>query len=144
VGTPETVFLGLIALASVVQAGVLVALLLALGRASERLERTSARIEAALLPLLSKRGAGIAARADVAALRAALTTLLRAERIEPRVPEHAAPDPSLEHKATLYHLIDRGSADAYRERAERAAGSLASTKIRVTGPFPAYAFAPLP
>lgn len=42
--------------------------------------------------------------------------------------------------ATVYHLVPRASADAYRARAERAAAA-AGLQVIVTGPWPPYAFA---
>jgi hypothetical protein len=42
--------------------------------------------------------------------------------------------------ASVYHLIDRGAADAYRTAIEAAPQSTA--RIVATGPWPPYAFAP--
>jgi Gas vesicle synthesis protein GvpL/GvpF len=42
---------------------------------------------------------------------------------------------------TVYHLIDRGSGDDYRVRAEAASQDLAGITIHVSGPSPCYAFA---
>jgi hypothetical protein len=66
------------------------------------------------------------------ALRTALAPFVRAERIEP----HDAP-PLL---ASVYHLIDRGQSDAYAEAA--AAAPLVGARLSLSGPWPAYAFAP--
>lgn len=43
--------------------------------------------------------------------------------------------------ATVYHLIDRQSDDAYRRAVHLAAGNTPSLTVRITGPSPAYAFA---
>jgi hypothetical protein len=41
--------------------------------------------------------------------------------------------------ASIYHLIPRSSADAYRVALDRAARK-AGLRMRVSGPWPAYAF----
>src|SRR5262249_51020567 len=64
--------------------------------------------------------------------RPALDALVRAERVT----RHDAP-PLL---ASVYHLIDRGAAPAYRATVD---GSLcAPFRVVATGPWPPYAFAP--
>jgi Gas vesicle synthesis protein GvpL/GvpF len=69
---------------------------------------------------------------ELAPLRPALETLIKAERVT----RHDTP-PLL---ASVYHLIDRGAVSAYRAAVARPA----STAVRVvaTGPWPPYAFAP--
>jgi hypothetical protein len=42
---------------------------------------------------------------------------------------------------SVYHLIERGHADAYRAAIERAASNAPELRVLVTGPSPAYAFA---
>jgi hypothetical protein len=42
---------------------------------------------------------------------------------------------------TVYHLIDRGSDEAYRRRLTAVASRLSDLRLRVSGPSPAYAFA---
>jgi hypothetical protein len=42
---------------------------------------------------------------------------------------------------SVYHLIERGHADAYRAAIERAASNAPELSVLVTGPSPAYAFA---
>lgn len=66
-------------------------------------------------------------------IRTALASTIHAERVE-----RAAAPPLV---ATAYHLITRGHARAYRATVRRAA-SAADLRVRVTGPFPPYAFAP--
>lgn len=69
---------------------------------------------------------------ELAPLRPGLAQLVRAERVT----RHDAP-PLL---ASVYHLIDRGAAAAYRAVVERAeAGAI---RVVATGPWPPYAFAP--
>jgi Gas vesicle synthesis protein GvpL/GvpF len=69
---------------------------------------------------------------ELAPLRPALEGLTRAERV---TRHDTAP-----LLASVYHLIDRGAAPAYRTAIER----FVSTDVRVvaTGPWPPYAFAP--
>ena len=81
--------------------------------------------------LLSRASAGARARAVPAfdVVRPAVRRWVRAERVERR-----------KGVVSIYHLVPRGSAGAYR-RALRAAATAAGTALRVSGPFPAYAFA---
>jgi len=65
-------------------------------------------------------------------LRAALSGLIRAERLE----RHT--EPGL--LASVYHLIDRGSAQAYRQVVESA--PLEGLRVTSSGPWPAWSFAP--
>jgi hypothetical protein len=67
--------------------------------------------------------------AGFAPIRDAVGRWLRDERIERRG-----------RIVTVYHLIPRTSAEAYRRAAMRAAAA-AGLRIIVTGPYPAYAFA---
>jgi Gas vesicle synthesis protein GvpL/GvpF len=69
---------------------------------------------------------------ELAPLRAVLDGLVRAERVT----RHDAP-PLL---ASVYHLIDRGAAAAYRTAVETAPAS--AVRVVATGPWPPYAFAP--
>ena len=69
---------------------------------------------------------------ELAPLRPALDTLVRAERVT----RHDAP-PLL---ASVYHLIDRGAASAYRAAIDGSA--CATIRVVATGPWPPYAFAP--
>jgi hypothetical protein len=62
-------------------------------------------------------------------LRAALATLVRAERIE----GHA-------DVASVYHLIDRGGAAAYQRAVESI--RLDGLRVAISGPWPAWSFAP--
>src|SRR3954468_24085342 len=66
-------------------------------------------------------------------LRAALAAWIRAERVE----RHGGETGLL---ASAYHLVDRGSAAAYQDAVE--ATPLAGLRASVTGPWPAWAFAP--
>lgn len=65
-------------------------------------------------------------------LRKALSGLIRAERVEP----HGRPG----LVATVYHLIDRGAEAIYRRRVE--ASPLEGVRVAVSGPWPAWSFAP--
>jgi hypothetical protein len=69
---------------------------------------------------------------ELASLRPALQPLVRAERVT----RHDAP-PLL---ASVYHLVDRGAAAAYRAAVERAPQR--TVRVVVSGPWPPYAFAP--
>ena len=65
-------------------------------------------------------------------VRSALSPLIRAERIE----RHEEPGLI----ASVYHLIDRGSASRYREIAGSA--SIPGIRLALSGPWPAWSFAP--
>jgi hypothetical protein len=65
-------------------------------------------------------------------LRVALLGIERAERVE----RHDAPDLI----ASVYHLIDRGAAAEYRAAVDRT--PIEGLQISVTGPWPAWSFAP--
>jgi Gas vesicle synthesis protein GvpL/GvpF len=65
-------------------------------------------------------------------LRAALSSLIRAEQVEP----HAQPG----LLASVYHLIDRGNAEGYRQRVQ--SSPLEGVRVTVSGPWPAWSFAP--
>jgi hypothetical protein len=67
-------------------------------------------------------------------LRGPLAGFVRAERVE----RHDAPPLC----ATVYHLVDRGRAAAYRAAVEACAEALAPTRVAVSGPWPPYAFTP--
>ena len=69
---------------------------------------------------------------DLAPLLDALKSLQHGTRVE------AGRHPEL--VATVYQLIDRGSAQDYRAAVERVRGSLGGWAVRVTGPSPCYAF----
>jgi hypothetical protein len=61
-------------------------------------------------------------------LRASVRRWVRAERVEKR-----------ERVATIYHLVPRGSVEAYRRALERAAAREA-LRVTITGPWAPYAF----
>jgi gas vesicle protein GvpL/GvpF len=67
-------------------------------------------------------------------VRPALASLVRDERAQ----RHHTP-PLL---ASVYHLIERGRAEAYRDAVARAGVSLGSVRLTTSGPWPPYAFAP--
>lgn len=67
-------------------------------------------------------------------LRAVLAGLVHAERIE------RGGRPGL--RVSAYHLVASGQAARYREVIAQAQGALAPLKVSVSGPWPAYAFAP--
>jgi Gas vesicle synthesis protein GvpL/GvpF len=69
---------------------------------------------------------------ELAPLRPALEALVRAERVT----RHDTP-PLL---ASVYHLVDRGAAAAYRAALE--SSTACSVRVVATGPWPPYAFAP--
>jgi len=69
---------------------------------------------------------------ELGPLRAALSGLIRAERIE----RHTEAD----LLASVYHLIDRGSAPAYRQALEST--RLDGMHVTFSGPWPAWSFAP--
>ena len=69
---------------------------------------------------------------ELTPLRPVLAALVRAERVT----RHDTP-PLL---ASVYHLIDRGAAAAYRAAIEDA--DLGAVRVVATGPWPPYAFAP--
>jgi Gas vesicle synthesis protein GvpL/GvpF len=69
---------------------------------------------------------------ELDALRTALANLVRAERVE----GHSEPD----LVASVYHLIDRGAGAAYQRAVESA--RLDGLRVVVTGPWPAWSFAP--
>ena len=100
---------------------------------SESHESNASRDEysSGLAYLLSR--AATAARAgrvpEFEPLRPAVRRWIRAERVEKRG-----------NIATIYHLVPRASATAYR-RAVEAAAAAAGVRAIVSGPFPPYAFA---
>lgn len=86
---------------------------------------------------LAARGRALArlhAAPEIEPLRPVLARFVRAERVE----RHPAP-PLL---ASVYHLVDRGAGAAYAEAVQEAAQRL-SVQVTVSGPWPAYAFAPV-
>ncbi len=81
---------------------------------------------------LRERAAAAAREREVPAfepIRDAVRRWIRDQRVEKR-----------EGVASVYHLVPRASADAYRVAAERAAADN-GLRVVVTGPFPPYAFA---
>jgi hypothetical protein len=84
--------------------------------------------------LAARRRAANPGLPEVAALRAALRPLLRAERIERHEKGQLL--------ATAHDLVRREEAGDYRQIVEDAAGALAGRKVTVSGPWPPYAFAP--
>jgi hypothetical protein len=81
-------------------------------------------------------GARARARAvpEIDAIRPALAPFVRAERTE----RHRVP-PLL---ASVYHLVDRGQDAAYRAALRQAARRAPGIRVRASGPWPPYAFAP--
>ena len=69
---------------------------------------------------------------ELGPLRAALSALIRAERIERHTESGLL--------ASVYHLIDRGSAPAYRQAVEST--RLEGMHVTFSGPWPAWSFAP--
>jgi gas vesicle protein GvpL/GvpF len=71
---------------------------------------------------------------EIDALRAALAGAVHAERVQ----RHEG-TPLL---ASVYHLIQRGGAEAYRAIVQEAAPRLEPVQVTVSGPWAPYAFAP--
>jgi hypothetical protein len=71
---------------------------------------------------------------EIEPLRRALAAAVRAERVQ-----RSGSPPLL---ASVYHLIDRGAAAAYRAIVEQASSQLEPVRVTVSGPFAPYAFAP--
>jgi Gas vesicle synthesis protein GvpL/GvpF len=71
---------------------------------------------------------------ELAPLRPALTALVLAERVE----RHRTP-PLI---ATVYHLVERGSARTYLAAVAAASPDLVDVRVRASGPWAPYAFAP--
>jgi hypothetical protein len=67
-------------------------------------------------------------------LRPRLDALVAAERVELRA------TPPL--RASVYHLIERGRSAEYRDAVEGNLDLVAGVTVRVSGPWPPYAFAP--
>jgi hypothetical protein len=104
-------------------------------------EQMTLRIHGAPAPLLAGGGPGTryleqrrraSTLPELEPLRAALGTTIRAERVE----SHG--EPGL--LASVYHLIDRGSAPQYRRVVE--ATVVEGLHVSVSGPWPAWSFAP--
>ena len=74
-----------------------------------------------------------AATPELSAIARAAGPLARDVRIE------SAQQPGL--MGSVYHLIARGRGDEYRAAIETAAAAHPGVRVRITGPFPAYAFA---
>ncbi len=79
-----------------------------------------------------QRAAGAVGTPELRRLRDAVGNLVRAERVQ-----HGR-SPVL---ASVYHLVDRGAADAYVAALERAVRPTPALRLHVSGPHPAYAFA---
>ncbi|MGH7312225.1 MAG: GvpL/GvpF family gas vesicle protein [Candidatus Rokuibacteriota bacterium] len=77
-----------------------------------------------------------AAAPEIAPLRRALGRLVRAERVE----RHDSP-PLL---VSVHHLVPRGAGARYRATLARARPGLRPLRMRASGPWPPYAFAPSP
>jgi Gas vesicle synthesis protein GvpL/GvpF len=73
---------------------------------------------------------------EIDPIRPALASFVRAERTE----RHRTP-PLV---ASVYHLVDRRRGAAYRAALRRAVRGAGGVRLRVTGPWPPYAFAPEP
>lgn len=74
-------------------------------------------------------------------LLAALAPLVRATRVErPRAGAPRAATPAL--LASVYHLVRRGDAASYAALVAAHAPAVAPRRVALSGPWPAYAFAP--
>ena len=100
--------------------------------AEEAAETTAAEAHGAGARYLSARAAR-EVPASLAAMLEPLRPLTRASRTERGRGSGLV--------ATVYHLIDRRSDDAYRRAAELAAAGNPALTVRIAGPSPAYAFA---
>jgi gas vesicle protein GvpL/GvpF len=75
-----------------------------------------------------------AAVPELAPLRARLGGLIAAERIERRT--------TPPFRASVYHLVERGRSAAYRDAVESNRDLVRGVRLRVSGPWAPYAFAP--
>jgi len=75
-----------------------------------------------------------AALPELAALRSRLDDLIAAERIERRT--------TPPFRASVYHLVERGRSAAYRDTVESNRDLVTGVRLRVSGPWAPYAFAP--
>lgn len=85
---------------------------------------------------LQKRRQATTARAlppTVAAITAAVRDIVAAERSEPGEGRIAA---------TVYHLVERAAVDKYKERLTGLHSKLETETLRVSGPWPPFAFVP--
>jgi hypothetical protein len=73
---------------------------------------------------------------EIAAVTDATASHVRASRME----RHDRP-PLV---ASVYHLVPRKEARAYRSALTRAARQVSRVQVKVSGPWPPYAFAELP
>jgi hypothetical protein len=71
---------------------------------------------------------------ELAPLRPVLERFVAAERVERHETRPLV--------ASLYHLVARGTASAYRAAVEEAAAALPGVRVTVTGPWAPYAFVP--
>jgi hypothetical protein len=71
--------------------------------------------------------------AEVATIRAVMGQFTVAERVEPG---------ERRLRVTVFHLVPRGVVDAYRQQASALQSMLVPHEVTVTGPWPAFAFAP--
>jgi len=106
-------------------------------------EQMTLRVHGQTAPVLGSPGGGPGTRyleerrrarklPELDPLRAALSALVRAERIE----RHA--EPGL--LASVYHLIDRGASESYLRAVQTV--QLADLRVSHSGPWPAWSFAP--
>ena len=107
-----------------------------------RTPRTSRTLRAPRMPRAGDAGSGTeylrrAARARPAAAPAAFKAMR--ERLRPLVAAERYQAATASLPDSLYHLVDRSRVARYRLIAAR----LASPALRVTGPFPPFAFAPV-
>ncbi len=77
---------------------------------------------------------------EIEPLKAALSGLVRAERIE-RCPA-GAPEAAASLVASVYHLVERGRSGDYRAAVAGATALLAPFRATVSGPWAPYAYAP--
>jgi len=71
---------------------------------------------------------------ELAPLRSRLNSLIAAERIERRT--------TPPFRASVYHLVERGRSAAYRDAVESHRDLVRGVRLRVSGPWAPYAFAP--
>lgn len=70
---------------------------------------------------------------EMAAFSAAAASIVRGVHVEP-IHQHGV-------HGSVYHLIDRGRSEEYRQMIQAAAAEVPHVRVVITGPSPAYAFA---
>jgi hypothetical protein len=82
---------------------------------------------------LQQRRAAYAVPSELEPVRAAVTRFVVEERLSPG---------RAGVRSTVFHLVDRGAVDSYREAVQRAAEAMPAGSVTISGPWPPFAFAP--